>query len=522
MSEREQVARAAGILTVAMILSRILGYVRDLALYAQFGQNRVTDAYNAAFSIPDFIYMILVGGALSSAFIPVFGGYVATAREEEGWYVASSLLNLIILLLLFGITLGFIFTPQLIRILVPGFSDREIELTVHLTRIMFVQTFFMGLSGVTTGILNSYKHFTAPALGSVLYNLTIIAVGWNLAPYLGITAYSLGVVGGAVLNFAVQIPPLLRLGLRYRPVLDLRHPGIKQIGVLVFPVLVGLSASQFNLFVSQNLASELPGGLLAALRTAQRLMQVPIGIFAVAIGTAVFPTLTSQAARKEWDQFRRTASLGLRTVNFLTLPATAFLIALGVPLIRLLFEAGRFTPENTQATAVALFYYSFGIVGYSGALVLNRVFYALKDTKTPVIVGVVTVFLNIVLNILLIRVLGHGGLALAYSVVGIVNMIVLLVVLRWKVGALGGSRILYSGAGAFLSSVFVAVFSYAVVGRVEGILGTASKLSQLVAVGAGVFTGIILYLALAYLLHLEELQLIFDLIQKRLRHNRGR
>ncbi len=521
MSEREKVARAIGIITIAMILSRLLGYARDLALYAQFGQNRITDAYNAAFSIPDFLYMILVGGALSSAFIPVFGGYLATGREAEGWHVASSLANLIIILLLIGIGLGLVFTPQLVRILVPGFDPGELALTVRLTRIMFIQTFFMALSGVAIGILNSYKHFITPALGSILYNFAVVVVGWSLAPYLGIAAYSIGVVVGAVLNFAVQLPPLLKFGLRYRPVLDLAHPGVRQIGALVFPVLIGLSASQFNLFVSQNLASGLAGGLLAALRTAQRLMQVPLGIFAVAVGTAIFPTLTEQAARREWAQFRRSTSLGIRTVNFLTIPATAGLIALGLPAIRFLFEVGKFTPQDTWATATALFYYSFGIVGYSGALVLNRVYYALKDTKTPVLIGVTTVFLNLILNLVLVKFLGHGGLALAYSIVGIVNMTALLLILRVKIGSIDGRRILVSGAGALGSALIMGGASYLLVVRLEAFLGTVSKLSQLATVGAGVAAGAVLYPALAYLLRLEEFRLALDMLGRRLRVFRG-
>lgn len=522
MSESGKIFRAAGIITVAMILSRLLGYARDAVLYAQFGQNRITDAYNAAFSIPDFLYMILVGGALSSAFIPVFGGYLARDREDEAWHVASSLLNLIVLLLLATIAVGMIFAPQLVGILVPGFDEKEIQLTAYLTRIMFIQTFFMGLSGVMIGILNSYKHFTTPALGSILYNLAVVVVGWSLSHQLGIVAFSIGVVIGAVLNFAIQLPPIFKLGLRYRMVLDLKHPGVKQIGALVLPVLIGLSVSQFNLFVSQNLASSLPAGQLAALRTAQRLMQLPLGIFAVAIGTAIFPTLTEQAARSEWLQFRRTASLGLRTVNFLTIPATAGLIALGYPAIQLFFEMGRFTSQDTWATSVALFYYSFGIVGYSGALVLNRVFYALKDTKTPVLVGIGTVFLNIILNLVLVRVLGHGGLALAYSIVGIVNMIILLLLLRLKVGQIDGKRIVLSGAGATGASLVMGVVCYLLVSVLQHYLGVASKLAQLTAVSAAVFTGLVVFLGITYLLKLEELRMVIDLIGRRLRFIRVR
>ena len=314
-----------------MVIARILGYVRDALLYAIFGQNRITDIYNAAFSIPDFIYMILIGGALSSAFIPVFGGYLARGEDEKGWQVANTMLNLLVILMITAITLGMLFTPNLIRLLVPGLTLRDrYDRLPH--RIMFFQTFFMGLSGVSMGILNSYKHFVTPAVGSVLYSLSIVVVGGVLGPRIGIVAFAIGVVVGAVLNFAVQLPPLLKFGMRYKPLLNLKHPGIKQIGILVFPVLIGLSVSQFNLFVSQNLASNLPSGQLAALRTAQRFMQLPIGIFAAAISTAVFPTLTEHAARMEWGQFRRTFSLGVRTANFLAIPCVAGLIAIGLRL----------------------------------------------------------------------------------------------------------------------------------------------------------------------------------------------
>ena len=516
MSEREKIARAVGVITIAMVLARILGYGREVLIYYLFGQNRITDCYNAAFSIPDFIYVILIGGALSSAFIPVFGSYLAKGEEEEGWKVANTMLNLVVILMLSAITLGMIFTPQLIRLLVPGFDAGEIGLTVNLTRVMFFQTFFMGLSGVTMGILNAYKHFSAPALGSVLYNLAVVVVGWLLGPKIGVMAFAIGVVAGAVLNLVIQLPVLMRFGLHYRPMLDLRHPGIKQIGVLVFPILIGLSVSQFNLFVSQNLASALPSGQLAALRTAQRIMQLPIGIFAVAIGTAIFPTLTEQAARREMGDFRRTFSLGIRAINFLTIPCVAGLIAVGLPLIRLFFQMGRFTPESTWATAIALFYYAFGIIGYAGSTVLVRVYYALQDTKTPVIVGIATVFLNIVLNVWLVKPMGHSGLALAYSIVGIANMLVLLVLLKRKRGHIDGGRIALSAVGASAASLVTGGAAYAVVTLIQGQLGIATKSAQLVAVGGAVAAGILVYFLLSFLLRLEEFQLVMNLVKRRL------
>lgn len=521
MSEKGKIVRAVGILTVANLAARILGYVREALLYYLFGQTRIADCFNAAFSIPDFIYMILVGGALSSAFIPVFGGYIAKEEDDEGWKVASIMLNLVVTLMLATITLAMVFTPQLVYVLVPGFNASEINMTVYLTRVMFIQTFFMGLSGVAMGILHSYKKFTAPALGSVLYNLSVVVIGGLLGSRIGIVAFAIGVVVGAVLNFAVQVPTLLRLGGKYSLALNLRHPGIKQIGVLVFPVLIGLSVSQINLFVSQNLASGLPSGQLAALKTAQRFMQLPIGIFAAAIGTAIFPTLTEQAARRQLGDFRRTFSLGFRSINYLTLPCVTGLIAVGLPVIRLFFEMGNFAPESTVATAEALYYYALGIVGYAGSMVLNRVYYALKDTKTPVVIGVATVVLNIILNIWLVGPMGHRGLALAYSLVGMINMLALLFLLKAKLGHLDGRRIAISAIGATVAALATGASAYGVITLLEGWLGVATKTSQLAAVGGAMGAGILVYLLLSYLFKLEEFQMVVGLVKKRVGKKRS-
>ena len=515
MNGRTGVVRAAGIIMVAMAISRVLGYVRDVVIYAEFGQNRLTDAYNAAFSIPDFLYMLLVGGALSSAFIPVFAGYLAKDQEDEAWEAASVLFNLIMTLMLVGITLGMVFTPQLIKLLVPGFGPEEAGLTVKLTRIMFIQALFMGLSGLSMGILNAYKHFLMPAIGSVLYNLSIVVLGWILSRYFGIAGFSLGVVFGAVANFAVQMPKLLSLGLRYRFSFNLNHPGVRRIFTLMVPVLVGLSVTQFNLFVNQNLASGLPPGIVAALRTGQRIMQLPIGIFAIAVAVATFPTLTEYAARNEMTQFKRTMSRGIRSVIFLTLPAAAGLIALRVPLIRLLFEQGKFTHQATLATAYALLFYSIGLFGYSAQQVLNRTFYAIQDTVTPVKVGVMTIILNLVLNFILIRYLAHGGLALAYSIAGIFNMIALLYYLRKKIGSINGWDFVLSFIRIFIASFLMAVVVYFTSAYFEASLDMSSKVNQLIQVVSGVGVGFVVYMLAALVLKIEEVSLAWNILARR-------
>lgn len=517
MSERSGVAKAAGILMVSMILSRVLGYLRDVVIYAEFGQNRLTDAYNAAFSIPDFLYMLLVGGALSSAFIPVFTSYISTNREDEAWEVASIILNLIMTLMILGITLGMIFTPQLIKLMVPGFSQEFADLTVKLTRIMFIQAFFMGLSGLCMGILNSYKHFLMPALGSVLYNLSIVAFGWLLAVYfnMGIMGFSIGVVIGAVANFSVQLPKLIQLGMRYRFTFNIFNPGVIKIFTLMVPVLIGLSVTQFNLFVNQNLASTLPPGIVAALRTGQRLMQLPIGIFAIAVAVAIFPTLTEYAAKNEMSEFKKTMSLGTRSVIFLTLPAAVGLMVLRVPIVRLLFEQGEFTHQATIATAHALLFYSIGLFGYSAQQVLNRSFYAIQDTVTPVIVGILTIVINLVLNFALVHPLGHGGLALAYSIAGIFSMVALLYFLRRKIGPINGKAFIISFVRNLLASVLMGLAVYAVAGYFETNFDMARKVNQLIQVAAGVGVGAIFYLIFALVFKSEEVVLAWSILSRR-------
>lgn len=515
------IAKAAGTIMVAMALSRLFGYVRDVVIYTTFGQDFRTDAYNAAFSIPDFLYYLLVGGALSSAFIPVFSSYLATNQEEDGWEVVSTIFNIVMVLMIIGIILGLIFTPQLIALLVPGFTGEAFDLAVLLTRVMFAQSFFMALSGISQGILHSYKHFFAPALGSVLYNLGIIIIGILLMNRLGILGFSIGVVMGAMLNFLVQVPALIKIGIRYKPIVNLNHPGVKKIFTLILPVFIGLSVTHLNLFVNQYLASSLSYGMISALRAAQRIMQLPIGVFAIAVAVAVFPTLTGHAARKEEKEFKATMSLGVRTVIFITLPAAVGLIALRVPIIRAMFQQGQFTPENTEATAFALLFYSLGLIGYSAQQVLNRAFYALQDTKSPVTIGVITIIINIVLNFALIKPLGHGGLALAYSIAGLVNMVLLLYFLRNKIGHIDGREMLRSFSKTLIASLIMGAIVYLTVYLFEMYFGVQGKILQIIEVILGVGVGALVYIVIVSLMKMEEASIAMGILLRRFRRKKS-
>jgi len=259
------VAKAAGILMLSTISSRIFGYVRDIIIGTKFGQGSMTDAYLAAFSIPDFLYYLLVGGAVSAAFIPVFSSYVATGRKDEGWRVASTIFNLVIPAMLIGTIGAAILAPAIVKnLLVPGFTQTYLDLTVTMTRIMLIQAFFMALNGISMGILNSYQRFLAPALASVMYNVAIIVFGVLLSPYLGIVGFAVGVAGGAIVQFLIQLMDLRKIGLVYQPVLDWRHPGVRRIVYLMIPVLLGFSMNQIGLFVQQNISSSLASGAITA------------------------------------------------------------------------------------------------------------------------------------------------------------------------------------------------------------------------------------------------------------------
>lgn len=456
MPEGKTIAKVAGYLMVTMLVARFLGYVRDVVIYSWFGQTYVTDAYNAAFSIPDFIYMLLVGGALSSALIPVLGHYLARGDEDEVWKVTSLVLNWTVLLLILLIIPGMINARVLITLLVPKLPPEAIELAAGLTRVMLIQTFFMALSGISLGVLNARKHFTLPALGGIIYNLGIILVGVMMARQWGIMAFSVGVVVGSALSFAVQIPALARAGIRYYPILNPNHPGLRQILILMVPVVIGLSVTQINLFVNQNLASGLPEGSISALRLAQRIMQLPVGIFGMSVAMAVFPTMTEQVARNNITEFKRLFSLGLRGVFIITIPAALGLMALREPLIALLFQQGQFDARDTITTAQALFYYSIGLFAYSALQLANRVFYSLKDTVTPVLTGIASIILNIALSILWVKPMGHEGLALAYSVAGVFNMLLLIVLIRKRLGHIGGGVL----ARSFLVAVLGSLITY--------------------------------------------------------------
>lgn len=517
---REQVTKAATIVMLAILVSRILGFIRERAVAEVFGRTATTDVFFAAFALPDLMYQLLVGGALSSAFIPVFTQYLAKDDEKEAWYVASVFLNATFLLLLLIMVLGVIFTPQLAPLVGMGFSGEQRDLLILLMRVTFPAVFFTALAGLCMGVLHSYQKFFLPALGPIVYNLGQILGAYILGPIIGIMGMAAGTVAGALGNFSIQFPAVLKRAKKhYRPVVDLRHPGIRRMGMLMLPAILGLSISQVNVIVSQNLASTLETGSIVALRLANRLINFPLGIFAMGISTAVFPTLARLTARGETEEFRRTLSFGLRVIFFITIPSAFGMAFLRVPIVRLLFESGEFLPGDTLATAFVLLFYVPGLIAQSTLQVTTRGFYSLQDTKTPVKIGFVTVVLNFLLSVAFLRLtnLGAGGLAFAYSLSSIFNMALAMGVLGKRLGGLMDPRLWSTVVKSAIASVFMGVGADHTASLLASYLPLSSKLGQAIQTFAAIGVGVAVYLALSLLFKMEESHYFLGLLKRKLR-----
>lgn len=517
-------AASAVMIMLSMVVSRVLGFVRDMIISYQFGQGMYTDAYNAAFSIPDFVYMILVGGAFSAAFIPTFASYIAKGKEKEAWRVASITLNVVCLAMIILLSLAFIFAPQLLSIIVSKFDATTMALTVKLTRIMLLQVVFMALAGICSGILQSYKIFGPTAYGGVVYNLGIILIGGLFSgiiekhfPGYGIAAFSIGVVVGALANFLIQAFSLRTVGIDYSPSLDVRNPGFTKIISLMVPVLIGLSANELSLFVNQYLGSGLERGLLTAWKMASRFMQLPISIFAISIAMTLFPVLTREAATQRLDDFRQDYSQGLRTIFFICIPCSVLLAVLGVPFIRLLFQAGEFTAENTANTAFPLYFFVIGIFAQGGIHLSSRAFYAFQNTKTPVIMAISGIIVNVIFSFILVGPLKHGGLALAYSIGGIVNLALLMYFLRRRLGRLDGRNILRSTIMTCLASAVMGVVVYFVSGGCEAVFGIANKGTQAVQLFTAGLVGVGVFFLVAKALKMPEANAAVAMVKRKLK-----
>jgi len=441
------IAKAAFIVMLFFVLSRLMGLAREVIIGARFGTTAEYDAYLAAFRVPDLLFQLVAGGSLGSAFIPTFAAYWAKAKQAEAWLLFSRVLNLVTLALVLMAGLAAIFATPLVRyVIAPGFSPAQQALTANLMRWILLETIVFGASGLVMGALNAVQHFLLPAAAPVFYNLAIILGAWLLAPTFGVYGLVMGVVAGALAHLLIQLPGLWQVRTQYSLTLDMRDPGVREVARLMGPRVLGEFLEQTHFLVNTILASSLAVGSLSALNYAWLLMLLPQGIFAQSIATAVFPTFAAQIATARTDAMRHSLGYVLRTVLFLTIPAAVGLYLLRVPLISALFQRHSFTATSTQMAAYALQFYALGLAAHAVVEILVRAFYALHDTLTPVAIGVAAMLLNIGLSFLWVHPLGYGGLALANSTATTIEMLVLLWLLRKRMGGLDGRALLASVA----------------------------------------------------------------------------
>jgi putative peptidoglycan lipid II flippase len=497
------------------VISRALGLLREMAISHQFGTGGALDAYLAAFRLPDILFQIVAGGALGSAFIPTFAAFLAQDDQRGAWRLASAVINLVLILTAALAALAALLAPWLVRdVIAPGFDPARQALTTSLMRLMLITPVIFGVSGIVMGILNARQHFLLPALAPILYNAGIIAGALALAPGMGVRGLAVGVVAGALAHLLVQVPGLVHHGMHYAPVLGLREPGVREVGRLMLPRMVGLAAVQLNFLVNTILASGLAAGSLSALNYAWLLMLLPEGIFAQSVATAAFPTFSTQAARGQHAEMRSTLAATLRAVLYLALPAAAGLIVLRVPLVQLIFQRGAFTSSSTHMVALALGFYALGLPAHSAVEIVVRAFYAMHDTKTPVAIGVTAMGLNIALSLAFIpafQAMGwapHGGLALSNALATTAEMSALLVIIRRRLGGLEGRKMASSLVRTGLSAALMA-------GSAGVLAWLLADASTWLSGGLAIVVGVAVYGGMSLLLGAPEPRAVWAMVRSR-------
>jgi len=518
-----KIAKSAGLVGIAVMCSRVLGLVREQVMAALFGAGTDYDSFVVAFRIPNLLRDLFGEGALSAAFVAVFSDYDTNKGAESTWQLANNVIASISVLVSSITLLGILFAEPLVQLIAPDFGliPGKVELTTKLTMIMFPFLIFVSMSAVIMGILNSKGRFFVPSIASSFFNMGSIVGGVILAfilPRFGqpaIVGMAIGTLIGGFLQMAGQCPSLLKTGFRFRPLVDFRDPGLRRVLTLMVPAIIGLGATQINIFVNTNFASSCAEGSVSWLNYAFRLVQFPIGVFGVAVSIATMPVISRYAAMKDFKGIRETYVSALTMGFCLTIPATAGLFLLSETIIRVIFEHGQFTAFDTARTAEALNFYVLGLFAYASVKITVPVFYALDDTKFPVIGSFLAVAANIIMILLTIDGMQHKAIAFSTSCAMFGNFIFLSIVLYRKLSGYSLSY-LARGGGKVVFASLVMVGWLLLIQRLSGgsDLGLASEmalLAFLVLSGAGVYAGVL------YASGLPELTILLDKVVLRLK-----
>lgn len=545
---RQSIARSAGIVSVAVMFSRIFGLVREMVFARYFGAGFLYDAYVVAFRIPNVLRDLFAEGALSAAFVKVFTDYQITKGEQEAWRLASLVFNALAVVMSVICIVGILFSRQFIDLIADGFSPEKAALATTLTQIMFPFILLVALAAVAMGVLNTKGIFGVPASASTVFNIVSIIFGLGLAYWLSgggwtggtgtdevpdaasqwaIIGMAIGTLIGGGAQFAMQIPSLFRVGFRFSPILSFADEGVRKVISLMTPAILGTSAVQINVLVNTYFVSGIDGAQ-GWLSYAFRLMQFPIGLFGVAVGTASIPVLSRLATERKIPEFRDTLSSSINLVFLMTLPSACGLIVLGEPIIRLIYERGRFDSSATEMTAAALVGYSIGLTGYAAIKILSPAFYALDDAKVPMIISIASIAVNFGASFGLRELLstygrtpenpngfGHVGVALATSLVALVNFFALALFMRRKIRRLNGRLIATAFAKVAAASAVLSMICYFSYHFIFDRFGSATLALRLIGVFVPIALGGVAFAVTAKLLRVAELEQALSIIRRK-------
>ncbi|MGB2590791.1 MAG: murein biosynthesis integral membrane protein MurJ [Candidatus Acidiferrum sp.] len=521
MTDKKHILKSASIISMVTVVSRVLGYVRDQRITLLLGTSPVADAFVLAYRIPNLFRRLVAEGAMTASFIPVFTTYMKEKSKEEVWEFANKLFWTLALVVAVITILGMVFSPGVVHL----FAGSNVAATkaIDLNRIVFPYLFFVSLAALAMGILNCFHLFGLPAATPVILNLATILFTFEVfRKYFHDTATAIvvGILVGGVLQFLMQVPLLVQKGMKFNFGISFSHPGIRNVASLMLPRLFGIGIGQINLFIDTRFAtaSLMPEGSLASLYVADRVMELVLGGYAIAVATAILPMMSHQAAAKDFESLKKTLAFSVRIVAFITVPAALGLMILREPIIRVLFQHGQFVAESTRLTARALLYYAIGLPALATVKLVVPAFYSTGDTKTPVIVASISLVLNIVLNIIFLefffRRVQNGGPALATAIASFFDFFALLIIFRLRQGSMGTLDLLRSFAKISLCASLMGAACW--VANYYTAFTVHSRFLIQLSVFAGMIAGATaLYLALAWLFRCHEIHEVYGIAMRR-------
>lgn len=516
---RSTIASASLILAFTAFLSKILGLLRDRLLASHFGTGATLDAYQISFLLPDFIYNLFIVGALSAAFIPIFLE-VYQKRKKQAWNLVAELVGLLSIVIILILFVSYIFTPQIVNLLGKlaqsagtRYNAGDLYLIIKLTRIMLIAPLLLGFSALFTGVLQSFKHFLMPAIAPIFYNLGIIGGILFLTPFWGIYGVAFGVLVGSFLHLAIQLPSLITAGFRFKPKWGFSKE-VRRVIKLAIPRTFGLVAQQAGFWINKIIAFTLGVGAVSVYYFANNLQFLPISLFGVSIATATFPDLASFSNGRGKRQFVQTLTRSFCQIIYLTVPVSVIFLLLRAQIVRLVLGTGEFDWSSTIKTAATLGFFSISIFAQSLILLLARAFFALKDTKTPVIVSVISLLINIVLSVFLSKRIGVAGLSLAFSIASFLDMLALLIILRLKLESLDDAKIIKCGLKVLLATILMGGAVYGSLYLIAPLVDMHRFWGVLVQALGATIIGVATYFFLTLLLKCAEIKLILEKIKK--------